>query len=112
VLAQTRAPAAGAFEPEYEPARRNEVLSPVLKLGIASRGRGDRQLCEQLPDLVERDRVAALLVVSTPTAIIVFSSSLVMWRPSDRAVLSDVQASMKSRRHPWTTAGDRSLRGH
>jgi hypothetical protein len=37
---------------------------------------------------------------------------LVMWRPSDRAVLSDVQASMKSRRHPWTTAGDRSLRGH
>jgi hypothetical protein len=36
----------------------------------------------------------------------------VMWRPPDRAVSSDVQASMKSRRHPWTTAGDRSLRGH
>jgi len=31
------------------------------------------------------------------------SSSLVMWRPPDRAVLSDVQASMKSRRHPWAT---------
>jgi len=66
VLAQTRAPAAGAFEPEYEPARLDEVLSPVLQLGIASRGRGDRELCEQLPDLVERDRVVALLVGVDP----------------------------------------------
>ena len=35
-----------------------------------------------------------------------------MWRPPDRAVSSDVQASMKSRRHPWTAAGDKSPQGH
>jgi hypothetical protein len=72
---------------------------------------------EHLPEMVQRDRVMALFVGVDPDCdhrllLIVWRGTWVMWRPPDRAVLSDVQASIKSRRRPWTTAGDRSLRGH
>jgi hypothetical protein len=116
VLAQAGAPAASALDAEDQPLRATETLGPSLQLRVAGRGRGERALTEQLPEQVERHRVVTLLVGIDPTAIIAPSSSSgtvrVMWRPPDRAVSSDVQASMKSRRHPWTTAGDRSLRGH
>jgi GTP cyclohydrolase I len=92
------------------------MFGPALQLGVAGRARRERELAEQLSELVDRDRVVARLVGVNPDCDHHFLPSAgtirVMWRPPDRAVSSDVQASMKSRRHPWTTAGDRSLRGH
>jgi hypothetical protein len=58
-------------------------------------------------------RCAHAYACPTPTAIInILMPWLVMWRPPDRAVSSDVQASMKSRPHPnVATAGDNPTRG-
>jgi hypothetical protein len=87
----------------------------LLHLGVASSASRERALAKRLAEQVQRHGVVTLLVGIDADAIASSSSSgptCVMWRPPDRAVSSDVQASMKSRRHPWTTAGDRSLRGH
>jgi len=58
------------------------------------------------------DLIVALLVGVEPDCdhrVLLIVDAVLMWRPSDSAVSSDVQASMKSRRHPWTTARDRSF---
>ena len=117
VLAQARAPAAGSLDRERELFGAGQCLSPVLQLAVSSSAGDEDKLGEYLPEVVERDGVVALFVGVDPDCdhrvlLIVWRGTWVMWRPPDRAVLSDVQASMKSRRRPWTTAGDRSLRGH
>jgi hypothetical protein len=117
VLEETGAPAADTFDPEGELIGVGERLSPLLQLGVASPCRWDRELSEDLSNLVERDGIVTALCGCRPRLrssflLIVWRGTLVMWRPSDRAVLSDVQASMKSRRHPVAAAGDRSLIGH
>jgi hypothetical protein len=66
VLAQAGAPAAGALDPEHELSRVGELLSPGLQLRIAGSGRREHELGEHLPDMVERDRVVALLVGVDP----------------------------------------------
>jgi hypothetical protein len=117
VLAQTGAPTAGSLDAEREPIRAIVALGPLLQLGVTGGSRRERELAQQLAERVDRHRAMALLVGVDPDCdhrylLIVWKPVRVMWRPPDRAVSSDVQASMKSRRHPWTTAGDRSLRGH
>ena len=59
-----------------------------------------------------RDRVDRVVGMSCFASSSSSGTVWVMWRPPDTAVSSDVQASMKSRRHPWTAAEDRSLRRH
>src|SRR3954447_25454181 len=117
VLAEAGAPAACPLDREHKLAGVGQCLSPVLQLAVSSRARHEDALGQDLSEGVKCDGVMAFFVGVDPDCdhrvlLIVWRGTWVMWRPPDKAVLSHVRASMKSRRRPWTMVGDRSLRGH
>ncbi len=79
-----------------------KTVHPANELGIAARIGVDRELAAQLTQTTESDGASEALWLSTPTAIMIppLPRAEREWMSPDRAVSSDVQASMKSRRHP------------
>jgi hypothetical protein len=63
VLAEPGAPAAGALDPEHDfLSLSGEAVSPARELAVAGCVRIDRELSEELSELVERYRDMALLM--------------------------------------------------